>query len=248
MPREKIVRGDRVVDALNDSPRPFVTTSDIADYLGVTAQAIRDNASELESHPDIEKGKVAQSSVYWLADSDPPEQVTDHTAGRGGFEETRPDPEPEPTEPDTTESETGTDSENESGGILDRLFAGDGMALPGVVLILLAVLLPLMALERTLDATIRRLEQTTVAYSDSRERVRIPWFGSPAGVWILTGAAAVVGLVVGVSVGIVILEPAPVVASYAITAVSAFAVAVSLLVGIHTWNTNPAVREIEAEQ
>lgn len=70
MPREKIIRGDRVADAIRESDRPFVTTSDIAEYLDVTAQGVRDNANELAEHPEIEKGSVAQSSVYWLSKSD----------------------------------------------------------------------------------------------------------------------------------------------------------------------------------
>jgi len=67
VPREKIVRGDRVANAIKESNRPFVTTSDIAEHLDVTTQAVRDNANDLAEHPMLKKDLVGQNSVYWLA-------------------------------------------------------------------------------------------------------------------------------------------------------------------------------------
>jgi hypothetical protein len=72
MAPQKRVSGDAVVDLLADLTRqaekPYATTTDIAEGLGVTPQTVRNNASEIADDPRINKGKVGQSSVYWLAD------------------------------------------------------------------------------------------------------------------------------------------------------------------------------------
>lgn len=72
MARSKRVSGDNVVDVLRDIEKPYATTTDIAEGLDVTAQTIRNNASELAKDARINKGKVGQSSVYWLADEGEP--------------------------------------------------------------------------------------------------------------------------------------------------------------------------------
>lgn len=72
MAPSKRVSGDNVVDVLRDIERPYATTTDIAEGLDVTAQTVRNNASELAKDARINKGKVGQSSVYWLADEDEP--------------------------------------------------------------------------------------------------------------------------------------------------------------------------------
>ena len=82
--RKKKVRGERVVDAIEESDRPFVTTTDIASHLDVTAQAVRNRADELERYPEITKGNVGQSSVYWLAEEDKPPEVTASTSDDSG--------------------------------------------------------------------------------------------------------------------------------------------------------------------
>lgn len=83
MPPEKTVTPDAVVGVLEEIDKPFGTTADLADGLGVTAQTIRNNAGSLESDSRIRKGSVSHSTVYWLksggmdggppANGDPPE-------------------------------------------------------------------------------------------------------------------------------------------------------------------------------
>jgi hypothetical protein len=52
-----------------------VTTTDIAEYLDVTPQAVRNRANDVAEHEEVEKGNVGQSSVYWLAQEGTPAEV-----------------------------------------------------------------------------------------------------------------------------------------------------------------------------
>jgi len=166
--RKKLVRGERVVDAIRDASRPFVTTSDIAEHLDVSAQAVRDNAADLSQHDEIEKGKVGQNSVYWLAEREsPPERVTPDTEP------------PEPPEPPTRENADSLDEqEQQERGILDRFM--------------------------------------------------LPKFGSPFHIWALATATALLGLVLGVMIGFLVIQPPLGVAYLAVTFVLGLAVAVTL--------------------
>ncbi len=121
MPRKKIVRGERVAEVIQKSDRPFATTSDIAEGLDVTAQAVRDNANDLAEHPKIEKGMVAQSSVYWLSKNDVPEGATLDQPDRGSK-----------SSPDAKQK---TEEGEKEASLLGRINLS-GKAVPGVLLLL----------------------------------------------------------------------------------------------------------------
>jgi len=228
MPRERLVKGKRVADAIRESDRPFVTTGDIAEYLDVTAQAVRNNANHLADHDEIEKGRVAQSSVYWLAKDGKPTEVAEAS---------------EPPEPPEKEYSGDAATHNESKGILERLFASsdDGMPVPAITLLLLGIVLPLMALSRLLDGAVDRLTKAADVYANNPENVRFPKLGSTAGQWAMTFFSGMLGLTLGVATGIIVFEPVPVVAQYAVSAVLALG-GFGTFIGIwHTWNTQPAV-------
>lgn len=108
VPRKKIVTPENVAGVIEDAPQPFVTAIEIAEALGVTAQAVRNNESELIASDEIEGGEVGRSTVYWLA------------AGRLS-------PEQETEEPPESSEQSQRSKKQNSGsskGIIDRLFAG----------------------------------------------------------------------------------------------------------------------------
>jgi len=102
VPRNRVVTPDVVTEALGEVDRPFVTTGDVADKLGVTKQAVRNHHEELNQASGLESGKVGRQRVYWLADDSVPEQVTQTES------EPR-TPEPPEREP---EPQTGDDDES----------------------------------------------------------------------------------------------------------------------------------------
>jgi predicted transcriptional regulator len=48
--------------------KPFATTNDIAESLGVTAQAVRNHSEELAESDLLENGKVDRQTVYWVCE------------------------------------------------------------------------------------------------------------------------------------------------------------------------------------
>jgi hypothetical protein len=108
MAPDKVVTADAVVEVLRDlhEDKPFATTSDIAEGLDVSTQTIRNNATVLVSDDRIESGKVAQSSVYWVAEDALQDTGGDQSGGGGDVQQ-------DPAEP----------SDTDTGGILQRLFA-----------------------------------------------------------------------------------------------------------------------------
>lgn len=229
MARNKIVTPSAVADTVRDVDRPFCTTGDVADRLDVTKQAIRNHHDELAGSASLEWGKVGRQRVYWLAEREsPPQEVTST-------------PEPPAGTGDTTDGTEPT--EEEPMGIIRRLFTGsdDGMAVPGVALLLLGIVLPLIALRRVLDGAIDRLTAASEVYSTAPEGVRFPRFGSPAGVWLMTFLSGMLGLTAGVGLGILFLDPLPVVAQYAVSAVLALGLSGIGIGAWHYWNTKPAI-------
>lgn len=118
----KKVSGDTVVDALvgltRDEEKPYATTTDLAEELDVTAQTIRNNASDIAEDPRVKKGKVGQSSVYWLAVKYDPEELD----------------EPPETEPPANDMTNEEDIEESAGLIRDDLGESEteGESEPGV--------------------------------------------------------------------------------------------------------------------
>jgi len=178
MPPSKQVSGDAVVDVLADllheAEKPYATTTDIAEGLDVTAQTIRNNASEIAEDPRIKKGKVGQSSVYWLAVKYDPEELngaSEHetpASDISGEQSTEPSGEPvQEFEKPENEPETQPPSRTErlemyanrrtviGGGVLAALamvlmplsgtLVANGALMPGMVLLGLATLTLLLA-------------------------------------------------------------------------------------------------------
>lgn len=109
---------DDMVDAIREAERP-VTARDIAESVGVTRQAISKRRDELEEDDRVVSGKVGQATAYWLA------------AWHEQVEPELPASAPSP-QPSTEE----TDSDD---GLLRRIFdfgTGDGMSVPGVMVLL----------------------------------------------------------------------------------------------------------------
>jgi len=106
VPRKKLVRGDKVEDAVRKASRPFATTQDIAEALDVSTQAVRNNEEELASYSGLETGKVGRSRVYWLAENGVPEQAEPDPEPPAGDSRSR-EFDTEPTETEESESESG---------------------------------------------------------------------------------------------------------------------------------------------
>jgi len=70
VPRKAIVTGERVAELLEEVDRPFVDSVDIAEYLNVTAQAVRNNHQKLAESPQLESGDAGQTKIYWLSSMD----------------------------------------------------------------------------------------------------------------------------------------------------------------------------------
>lgn len=85
MTQSRVVSADNVVEVIRDTATPYATTTDIAEGLDVTAQTIRNNAAMLEQDDRIRKGKVGQSSVYWVGDA-PEATVPPKEEGSSGRE------------------------------------------------------------------------------------------------------------------------------------------------------------------
>lgn len=69
MAREKLVTPQKVSDAIASLDKPFASTTDIADVLNVSVQAVRNHSEELEESYLLKKGKVDRQTVYWLSDN-----------------------------------------------------------------------------------------------------------------------------------------------------------------------------------
>jgi hypothetical protein len=100
------VTGDRVADLLEEVDRPFVDSVDIAEYLDVTPQAVRNKHEKLAEAPQLESGDAGQTRVYWLAKNDTPEQAEPEPEPPTGGSRSR-EFESEPTETEDTERESG---------------------------------------------------------------------------------------------------------------------------------------------
>lgn len=66
MGRKPIVTADGVVEAIQQSPRPFASTGDLAEHFDVTRQAVRGKRDRLESDGRIEVGRVSNVTVFYL--------------------------------------------------------------------------------------------------------------------------------------------------------------------------------------
>jgi len=108
--RKKVIHGDNVVGAVKAGDKPFATVTDIAAYLDVSSQGVRNNYDELREYDGLEWGKVGQATVFWLPEDGTPAQV----------EETSSPPEPPEQSQERTQDRNVS---GESKGILQRLFA-----------------------------------------------------------------------------------------------------------------------------
>ena len=221
-----------MVDAIENAEKPAVTVGDIADALDVSNETIRRHRDELESHPDVSTAKVGRATAYWVEIEDRDKETVEESSPSVGPRQ---------------EQSVSDDDGGESGqrGILRRLFTSDGgMPLPGIVLVFLGVALPMIALRRGLDVAIDGLLNMADVYTNAPESIRYPRLGSPAAVWSMTFFSAMVGLVFGVALGILILDPLPVVAYYATTIVLGIGMAGSLVGVVHYWITKPAFGKV----
>lgn len=66
MARKKQVKGNRVELAVKNEDKPFATTEDVANYLNVTSQAVRNNEDNLDAYDGISTGRIGRTKVYWL--------------------------------------------------------------------------------------------------------------------------------------------------------------------------------------
>jgi DeoR/GlpR family transcriptional regulator of sugar metabolism len=66
MAREKIITGPNVVNAIKSEEKPFATVTDIAEYLDVSEQGVRNNYDELKNYDGLVWGEIGQAIVFWL--------------------------------------------------------------------------------------------------------------------------------------------------------------------------------------
>lgn len=154
MPQKVTV--DDMVQAIRQADKP-VTAREIAEACDVTRQTISNYRDDLEEDGRIEHGKVGTATAYWLAEEDgsvntrPPSDGP----GQGRRDGTR-------DEPAKRESADSQEDETGSQGFIQRLFASDGMDLPGVMLILLLVAVVGFAALQVLSGAYKLYKSKTV--------------------------------------------------------------------------------------
>jgi hypothetical protein len=105
VPRDRVVTPDSVAEAVAAVDRPFASTGDLSDRLGVTKQAIRNRHDELAESSRLEHGKVGRQRVYWLSERETAPSAVENTA---------------PPAPPQEASKPADSGDNK--GLLERLF------------------------------------------------------------------------------------------------------------------------------
>jgi hypothetical protein len=154
MPQKVTV--DDMVQAIRQADKP-VTAREIAEACDVTRQTISNYRDDLEEDGRIEHGKVGTATAYWLAEEDG--SVNTRPPGDGPRQGRR---DGTPDEPAKRESADSQEDETGSQGFIQRLFASDGMDLPGVMLILLLVAVVGFAALQVLSGAYKLYKSKTV--------------------------------------------------------------------------------------
>lgn len=177
------VPAEDMVDVIREAGRSPVTEGDIAEEVGVSKQTVANRREEIKETPGVQFREIDRANAYWW---DPPgDGDTAPFESEGG----RP-----PEDVHVPESDVESDSSEPR----------DPMMLPGVFLLMLAIVGPVYFLLALLDGTVLDRLRETLEVSTSESEIHRTRYGR-SGVY-LAGLVAALGLILGVGAGILVLD------------------------------------------
>lgn len=88
---DKIATREKMVEAIEEADKPFLTKKEIGEELGVSAQTITNNEEELHDDPRVASGKAGRAAVFYPAHIDEPPEAAAGGEHRGSEQSPRAD-------------------------------------------------------------------------------------------------------------------------------------------------------------
>lgn len=182
---------------------PVMTARMVADRIDVSKVTAARYLDEVVEQYDAQMTTVGRTNIYWAGGTAPTEEQLQDAAGR--VERDAVPKNGRPAEDSHTveeRDESGTEEEDSR------------MSLPGLFFLLALTIGPIYFVLALLDGTILNRLRDTLEVSTSESQIQRTRYG-PAGVYLAVLAAAL-GLIMGVAVGIVVLNVGAGVAAWAV--------------------------------